>query len=227
MPVLCLESSLPLGWSQGFGGVYKWVFGCHHPCVTPAHWCPAQSCSACGVWGPARAVLGPQAIPRLVLSSVTGGCQAGTQATVCLAPARQDFSIHSLRLHIPPSAFWVAGAFRAEEWGGKTPGTSFCHLSAPSLKLAQGLALLLGTLGKVDSASLGLALLTFRNRTHCCGEGRPERSQGAEAALRQAPASLHLLVVTSSCETSTYPAWPRSPRGDLPGDVGGNIQLSR
>lgn len=225
MPVLCLEPSLPLGWTQGSGGVYKWVFGCHHPVsllrigALPVLFCVRSV-------GARQGCPGTSGGPRLVLSSVTGGCQAGTQAPVCPAPARRDFSIRALRPHTPPSAFWVAGAFRAEEWGGKTPGTSFCHLSAPSLKLAQALALLLGTLGKV-TASLGLALLTFRSRTYCCGEGRPERSQGVEAALRQAPASLHLLVVTSSCETSTYPAWPHSPWGDLPGDVGGNIQLSR
>lgn len=122
---------------------------CHSCALVP---CPVLFCVRSV--GARQGCPGTSGGPRLVLSSVTGGCQAGAQApgcvaTVCPAPARQDFSICALRPHVPPSAFWVAGAFRAEEWGGKTPGTSFCHLSAPSLKLAQALALLLGTLGKV------------------------------------------------------------------------------
>lgn len=140
---------------------------------------------------------------------------------------RGDFSTRTLRPHIPPSACWVAGTFGAEEWGGKAPGTSFCHLSTPSLQLGQALALLLGTLGKVTQPLWALHASPLEAGHTGLRGGHPERSQGAEPALRQAPASLRLLVVTSSCETSTYPAWPHSPRGDLPGDVGGNIQLSR
>lgn len=116
---------------------------CHSCALVP---CPVLFCVRSV--GARQGCPGTSGGPRLVLSSVTGGCQAGTQAPVCPAPARWDFSIHALRPHIPPSAFWVA-LCRAEEWGGKTPGTSFCHPSAPSLKLAQALALLLGTLGKV------------------------------------------------------------------------------
>lgn len=225
VPVLCLESSLLLGGPRAPGVFINGCLDVITPVsllrigALPGPVLRAERGGPPGLsWDLRRSPPGPELCHRGLPGrdsgpSVPSTCQVGLQHT-CFEAAHSSLcllggSLQSRGVGWKDSRDKLLSPLRSQSQAGPSPGSAAGHP------------------GESDSASLGLALLTFRSRTHCCGEGRPEWSQGVEAALRQAPASLHLLVVTSICETSTYPAWPHSPWGDLPGDVGGNIQLSR
>ena len=153
VPALCLGSKLLPG-GPGASGVF--MHGCLDVVTSvsllrigalPGPVLCAESGGPPGLsWDLRRSSPGSERRHRLPLGWDSGPSVCGRSVPSTCRAGLQHPSFEAARSSL---CLLVGGTFRAEEWGGKAPGTSFCHLSAPSLQLGQARALLLGALGKV------------------------------------------------------------------------------